>query len=783
LQRLPGGRVEERFLAGRNWAHVSAEPETELDGATALRWTVGIGAFTGLWGVITGFAIFVLMRTESSDPLTFMLGLGSAAIASFVIESLREAMRGEVEVHPTRRVAHYIVTIVTLLVLELFVLASHNAVDILRHPADVAELRNDLLGPALIGTPGAGRDLVVLAFLWAVAGATVGGFLGLFVARERTERPSRERFIAGGRTGALVALTAAPVAVFAYILVWRTVVAFRLAGDPSAWDQNFTQIFLNISNTTGSSIPGIPGLIIFGGLFAVAGIVKLWVWSPAGKLIDVALLAGVIFVAVRFKRAWPIGVIVAGFAIIIVAPLFLDLKDLGIVALLTIIVWIVPGTVLGFAAPLLERPSERANWWSAIAATLALIVGVLTVLRWHELGARGYAILAIAIVFLVVALLFVRLRNIDEFWPALALCLATIATGLSFLLVNAAPSFNSVLGVVMRINALPATVAPSQTAIDRVRHLHELDADLRVPFQQRFDPLWKGPFETKLAGLPALAPAERGAAIETASADLRQKRATAMDAIDRLNASKRAYLREHAELDAAIMRASRPAPVVTAAPTPTAGPNAETDVVQELLHGSSPARPPLSPRPRTSPRPTVPPALTAVPKPVAEPTAYLHDPLYASLDGVDELSGAALGRRLEADLDLAMDRAYGDTASIVALEVDDAPADARYWRAYADRVRLLGAQVESIDAVLADLAASAHSDAQAEQRARDVSAAESKWYAAGVPEQLEVALAGSFAFWVTVGLLSGWAIRRRRAQRPAPAASATVPDAGDIVVP
>jgi len=93
---------------------VADEEKPELDPASANRWAVRICAFTGAWGILTGFAVFILVRTQKFDqPVYFVLGLAVAAGASFVVEALRESMRGEILPRPTWRVGHIVVTILS----------------------------------------------------------------------------------------------------------------------------------------------------------------------------------------------------------------------------------------------------------------------------------------------------------------------------------------------------------------------------------------------------------------------------------------------------------------------------------------------------------------------------------------------------------------------------------------------------------------------------------------------------------------------------------------------
>ena len=492
-----------------------------LDPETAERWAVGICAFTGAWGVLTGFAIFILVRSlacpsgtsacgsENEAAITFVLSLTVAAVASFVVESLRESVRGAIEPHTMRSIARSVVTILTLLVFELFVLASHTAVDIFRSPAETLRLRDDLLGPQLSAgadLAGALRDLIVLASLWIVTGAIVGAFLGIFVVLSKRGGPAWRRSLRGAATGLGVAIVAAPLAVLAYVVVYRFVLGSSLAlTSPEQWNAHYAAFLAAFPN---QSLLGALAWLIrpfyLAGDFMLLGLSRLWLWSIFGKVVDVALIAGIVYAAVRFSSWWAVRIVLVGFFVGILAPLLFDLRDVGVLALLAALVWAVPSAVLGFAAPLLDRPAERATWWSGIAVLFGIVVAALTAVRWQQDGPEAAILFVIALVLFGVAALFLGNHDAENVWPAFALCLAAAATGLTFLIVTHAASFHTVLGEVRRINLLPASVAaePDRLAND----LHRLDLS-ELSLQERmvaiFQPRWKGRYETAFGSCAA----------------------------------------------------------------------------------------------------------------------------------------------------------------------------------------------------------------------------------------------------------------------------------------
>jgi hypothetical protein len=668
---------------------VSEEAAAAFSADDARRWSIGICAFTGAWGVLTGFAAYILVRTaDFSDPWNYVIGVCVAAGASFIVEALRETVRGEIVPLPTRRIGQAVVTILTLLVFELFVLASHNAVDVFGNHEKVEHLRQDLLGPVLASSGDALRDLIVLAALWMIPGAAVGAFLGRFIVRERDDQTLRPRALLGAATGVLVAVLAAPVAVFSYVLVWRLVLALELvATAPAMWEVQYTQL-MTITYGNGSSLVGLPAVVIGGGIFAMMGLMKLWLWSVAGKAIDAVLLAAVVVLGVRRHEWRPFGIVVAGFLIGVVAPLLGDVGAVFKLALLAAVVWVVPGLVLGLAAPLLDRPSERARWWSAIAVGLGLVTATLTALLWHSLGSHAVIAVVIALLFFLVALLFASFRDIQEFWPALALCLAAIATGLTFLLVTQTASFHGVLIEVRAINALPASIAPDE-------HIAHDEGDLRG-----VDSVWN----LSSRALPAIRPP---AAYAKALAGIATMSAADRAAIETPQRASLTALRARgiAQLQAVI--ASRPRDAAL-------GDELRAPLELTTLSGAE----------------------------FAAAVAREETAIRARLDLVSRERRAAfdLGRDARSD---ALSR-----------EEDQ-------WSNYFATFDLAAVRVSAIDDVLADLTRIDTNAAQNAQRDDATAAAEHTFEAQGQPEVLEVSLAGAFAFWMTVGLLSAWALRRR----------------------
>jgi hypothetical protein len=80
-----------------------------------------------------------------------------------------------------------------------------------------------------------------------------------------------------------------------------------------------------------------------------------------------------------------------------------------------------------------------------------------------------------------------------------------------------------------------------------------------------------------------------------------------------------------------------------------------------------------------------------------------------------------------------------------------------FWDGYARQVDVIRARLEALDAVAAGLVSLR---VEAVQRS-DRDTAQRRWAETGIIQTLEVALAGSTAFWITVGMLAAWQAQRR----------------------
>jgi hypothetical protein len=652
-------------------------------------------ALVGAWGVLNGFAVFILWWDPQENRVSFAIGLAAAALASFVIEALRERLKpaepdgSRRPVSAIARGARFLATLISLATFELFITAVDRAAVVFRDGDTILNLRTDVLGPALlIDVRQASYDLIALAFLWIFAGAVLAAVLTAIVgfpASKPLAVRSRDGLVYGLVAGALVA----PAAVLLYILIIRVVLALALAWlHPDLWRDHVDRLLPTpLLNAHPAELP-LP-LELWIGATLIVG--RLFTAGVAGKAATCAILAALIVLAVRFKKPWPLAVFVLVVAVTVVAPLSRDLRDLLMLPVLAGIVWIVPGAILGAVTPLLENPSGRATVWTTLAAAAGIVVGVVTVAR-H--GSLSYIYAAVA---LLVAAAF--LRRGDELqiaWPVLAIAVGLSISSATVVVLHVSASFHTVLENVARIDALPASLAEDPNgAIAALAYRSPALADT-------------------FRGIRERPPDERVAIVKAAQTALLDER------------NRRLRIKAKDETDAI---GAMPAALEACRKRPSG---------HVQFFG-----PPL---------PNV-----CIGAPAAALSAVTLAPVEPELEAATD---AAVAQRLAADLarlgavpssthDPGFENGYSIWARVYLVELG-AAADIR--------------DLMPVDAAVAREGADA---ARAVALAKETGALEDTWSARGIPEALELSIAGSVAFWTTVALLAAWQTRRDVTGQPA----------------
>jgi hypothetical protein len=519
-----------------------------------LSWVVmSVAAGSGMFGVISGFAVFLLWNDQISEhPALFLLGLAVAAAVAYVTETLRDLIRtGEPETPTPRRI---LTSFVTLASLEIFIIAWHSIVDIfeqtrnLHTGADAGNAVVEVVG-AIVGMSHPSALLAQFAILvgiWVATGATVGIFFCRLVFLRERYRPGE------GIVRAVWAALASAALVMAYVVIIRLVLSIvmlftqpavvangyaRLLADMtyqvslpivepvlSWWQQiatiidatAFRQALATVSHgdihAAGplalqlaaiaialvtavifmriflpyvilgaalaivvafalASILGFASLVTYNaGLAIVVGASLVVIVVMVIAAVIVALLRGDVIDrddAVRILV--PLGIVVGlptiGLAALLVAPLLVDWRDLLTLPLMVFVVWVLPMIVLAVAIPYLRRPSPHTRAWAAIAAVAALLIAVITfiavagTLRWIGLAATaaiaagGYALS--------------KQEDVTDVWPIAAISLAVISCAGTLVLADVTASFRGVFTRVAEITMLPQDFPLYGVDIDR----------------------------------------------------------------------------------------------------------------------------------------------------------------------------------------------------------------------------------------------------------------------------------------------------------------------------
>ena len=399
------------------------------------RWItpVTICAGTGLLGVLSGFALFVLMWREADTSVwSWVAILSCAATLSFIFEHLRAEIEGHVEERSS--FALVVTTLVMLGVFELFAAAVHTAV--IMKPQERDRLITAEMGPNFVNAiEAAVFNLLLMLAIWLLMGVIVGWVVGKLIPRFSADAIGSDDVSArrgwgpvalGAAIGGAGGACAGTVCILSYVLIVRALAYFKwMTLFPGAWRQQVSGVQ--------SSIPWkfytfLPKLMI-------AGVATL---RPSYAILLIAL--SLFLIAVPLKRylhpLWRalIGVNILAVATLLLAPPLMatslsatfGMQVLKLVVS-TAVVWCLPGLVLGATVSHLERPSENRQIWGFVAA------GVAVLLAWA--GRHG-----VAIVLGVVALLFLARVPIERFWPLLALSSALVVFGFTELTV-AVPNF------------------------------------------------------------------------------------------------------------------------------------------------------------------------------------------------------------------------------------------------------------------------------------------------------------------------------------------------------
>jgi hypothetical protein len=385
-------------------------------------------ALTGVFGIASGFAVFLLWLDEiSRGPVRFVVALGVAVLVAFTFESMKEELEGHEHHWQAPRL---LVLVVLLTMAEVFVMGYHSAVSLT--PERLRETIETLLGEDVAGWHAAG-----IVGVWLVLGGAVAVGLGATIFNAGCEIPEDEPLswskpavwgwpmlrsaFRGGLTGAL----AGPLCMLLYIFLVRFVFEYVwILAEPGRWRAHLRGAAQAVSASGGVAwlvwLP-LQAIQLLDGVFGVFGRV--------GPLLTLATLVAVLIVCARRRAGRAFFVILVGVLIAYGYPVLAKSGRALVLAGLMAYVWAVPGILLGALTPWLKRPAGYPKLWGVVAfgAAAILVVGSLAI-PWFIMP---------AVVFAAVGFWFRRGVQVEQYWAVLALSVATNVFGATHLVTRA----------------------------------------------------------------------------------------------------------------------------------------------------------------------------------------------------------------------------------------------------------------------------------------------------------------------------------------------------------
>jgi len=385
-------------------------------------------ALTGAFGIASGFAVFLLWLDEiSRGPVRFVVALGVAVLVSFTFESLRDDLEGHA---PRWHAPRLLVLTVLLTMAELFVMGFHSTVSIT--PAQLSATLATLLGEDVTRW----HAMSVIG-VWLVLGGAIAVGLGATIFNAACEIPESEPLswskpavwgkpmlrsaLRGGLTGAL----AGPLCMLLYIFVVRFVFEYIwILGKPEEWRQHLQGASQAMTESGGwawlVAVP-IEAIQLLDRVFGVFGRV--------GPFLTLATLVAILLLCARLRAGRTFVVILVGVLVVYGYPVLAEMPRLLRLAGLMAYLWAVPGLLLGALTPWLKRPSGYPRLWGMVAFAAAgiLVIGSLAI-PWF---------LAPAAVFGAVGVWFRRSVEVEQYWAVLALSVATNVFGATHVVTRA----------------------------------------------------------------------------------------------------------------------------------------------------------------------------------------------------------------------------------------------------------------------------------------------------------------------------------------------------------
>lgn len=377
-------------------------------------------ALTGVLGIASGFAVFLLSLDEIiPDPWHFFAAFGVAVLVAFAFESLKEDVE---EKHPHHWQLPRLIALMVLVILaEIFIMGFHSTAELVlegvNHTLDVF-LANETARWHAVGFIG----------VWLVLGGAIAVGLGTTIFDTRCEIPEGETpswgrpgvwglpTLCAALRGGFAGAVAGPACMLLYIFVVRFVFEYLLiVGGPERWRRHLQGAAQAMSEPGWTWLIWVP-------IQAIRLLEETFkVFGDFGPLFTLATLVALLVLCARFRAVRTFFVLLAAVLVVYVYPLAAESTQALRLAGLMAYVWAVPSFLLGALTPWLKRPAGYPKLWGMVAFAAAGILVVaslafpLCIVLAALLGAAGVAVR--------------RSVEADKYWAVLALSVATNVFG------------------------------------------------------------------------------------------------------------------------------------------------------------------------------------------------------------------------------------------------------------------------------------------------------------------------------------------------------------------
>jgi hypothetical protein len=188
----------------------------------------------GALGVLFGYVLYFQTEPMVHDGITInaialIVGLLAAAALGALSEWIRQVIDdGADRLLPSRRIL--IITVLTLVLFELFIASAHNFVDELLGTHEGTSVFKRALGDIFTGRP---VEFMILALLWTIPSVVLAATLSRAIFRSRGTRAAQSR------TGALCGIAAgliSAILILGCILILNALhVAYQFVFDHQEW--------------------------------------------------------------------------------------------------------------------------------------------------------------------------------------------------------------------------------------------------------------------------------------------------------------------------------------------------------------------------------------------------------------------------------------------------------------------------------------------------------------------------------------------------------------------